>query len=65
MRHERSLRLANVLERLPDGYRRVILLRNLEGLADEEVARRMNRSAAAVQMLWLRALTAPRQQLEA
>lgn len=65
VRNEQSLRLASVLERLPDDYRQVILLRNVEDLAHEEVARRMNRSVGAVRMLWLRALTALREQLEA
>lgn len=53
---EQSLHLAQVLERLPDDYRTVLVLRNLEDLPHEEVARRMNRSVGAVRMLWVRAL---------
>ncbi len=63
VRNEQNLRLAHVLEQLPDDYRQVILLRNVEDLTHEEVARRMNRSVGAVRMLWLRALTALREQI--
>jgi len=55
---EQLERLAEVLERLPDDYRQVILLRNLQELSHQEVAERMGRSEAAVRMLWLRALAA-------
>ena len=51
-------RLAQVLEELPEDYRQVILLRNLEELSHAEVAERMGRSEAAVRMLWIRALAA-------
>ena len=56
VRHERELVLARALERLPDDYRTVLVLRHLEGLAHEEVARRMGRQSGAVRMLWVRAL---------
>lgn len=62
---EQRLRLAEALERLPADYREVILLRNFEDLAHEEIARRMNRSEGAVRMLWVRALTALQQGLAA
>jgi RNA polymerase sigma-70 factor, ECF subfamily len=42
----------------------VIILRNLEDLPHEEVARRMNRSPGAVRMLWLRALAQLRDELQ-
>jgi RNA polymerase sigma-70 factor (ECF subfamily) len=48
--------LADHLAQLPADYREVIILRHLEGLAFEEVARRLDRSAGAVRILWLRAL---------
>jgi RNA polymerase sigma-70 factor, ECF subfamily len=48
--------VADQLARLPPHYRDVIVLRNLEGLAFPEVARRMGRSPGAVRILWLRAL---------
>ena len=54
---------AEVLERLPDDYREVILLRNMEGLSHEEVAQRMDRGVGAVRMLWVRALARLRQEL--
>ncbi|MGN6543840.1 MAG: sigma-70 family RNA polymerase sigma factor [Aureliella sp.] len=55
---EQIEQLARVLEELPEDYRQVILLRNLEELSHAEVAERMGRSEAAVRMLWLRALAA-------
>jgi RNA polymerase sigma-70 factor, ECF subfamily len=60
---EQRLRLAEVLERLPEDYRQVILLRNIEELSHDEVARRMQRTVGAVRMLWLRALAALREAL--
>jgi RNA polymerase sigma-70 factor (ECF subfamily) len=56
MQREQEVLLADVLAKLPEEYREVIILRNLEGLSHEEVARRMGRSAGAVRMLWVRAL---------
>ena len=63
-RHEQEVLLAAALARLPDDYREVVILRNLEGLSHEEVARRMDRSAGAVRMLWVRALTRLREELD-
>ncbi len=57
---EQEVLLADVLAKLPDDYREVIILRNLEGLSHEEVARRMGRGTGAVRMLWVRALAALR-----
>jgi len=65
VRHEEELLLADVLSQLPDDYREVIVLRNLEGLSHEEIARRLGRSVAAVRMLWVRALARIRQLIEA
>ncbi len=55
VRHEQEIMLAEVLARLPDDYREVLILRNLEGLSHEEVAQRMGRGVGAVRMLWVRA----------
>jgi RNA polymerase sigma-70 factor (ECF subfamily) len=55
-RHELAALVADQLAQLPASYREVIVLRNLEGLPFEEVARRMGRTAGAVRILWLRAL---------
>ena len=41
---------------LPDDYREVLMLRNLQGLPFDEVAQQMERSVGAVRMLWLRAI---------
>lgn len=55
-RHDEQLVLTQALERLPEDYREVILLRNLERLPFDEVGQRMGRSRPAVQMLWMRAI---------
>jgi RNA polymerase sigma-70 factor (ECF subfamily) len=55
-RGERAVLLAEALAGLPDDYRAVLVLRNLEGLRFNEVATRMGRSPGAVRMLWARAL---------
>ncbi len=59
---ERQAMLARVLERLPDDYREVLILRNLEDLSHQEIGRRMGRSEGAVRMLWVRALGRLRQE---
>jgi RNA polymerase sigma-70 factor (ECF subfamily) len=53
---DNELRAAAALATLPADYQEVILLRNLQRLPFDEVARQMNRSRPAAQMLWLRAL---------
>jgi len=58
------LRLADALARLPADYAEVILLRNVEGLPHQEIARRMGRGIGAVRMLWVRALARLRQELD-
>ena len=62
-RHEQELILAEVLARLPDDYREVIILRNLEGLSHEDIAEHLGRTPGAVRMLWVRALARLRQEL--
>jgi len=51
-----ELRLAAAIGALAPDYQEVVFLRNLQRLPFDEVARRMNRSRPAAQMLWLRAL---------
>jgi RNA polymerase sigma-70 factor, ECF subfamily len=63
--HERTILLANYLAELPSDYRKVLVLRHCEGLAFKDVAQRMERSAGAVRMLWLRAIGAIREKLSA
>jgi RNA polymerase sigma-70 factor (ECF subfamily) len=53
---ERQQVLRQALDRLPDDYRRVMLLRYLKEMTFEEIGRDMRRSADAVRMLWARAL---------
>jgi len=55
-RREQTALMADRLAVLPAHYRDVIVLRNLEGLSFDEVARRMGRTPGAVRQLWLRAL---------
>ena len=62
-RREQAVLLANALDRLPEQYREVIILRHLEGLKFPEVARRMGRTEGSVQKLWARALTELRRSL--
>jgi RNA polymerase sigma-70 factor (ECF subfamily) len=63
-RHELELRLADAMARLPADYAEVILLRNIDGLSHDEIARRMGRGSGAVRMLWVRALARLRQELD-
>lgn len=55
-REESAVALANQLAKLKTEYRDVIVLRNLQGLSFDEVAKRMDRTSGAVRMLWLRAI---------
>jgi RNA polymerase sigma-70 factor (ECF subfamily) len=48
--------LTDQLARLPAPQREVLRLRNLEGQAFGEIARRMGRTPGAVRVLWVRAL---------
>lgn len=65
LRGEEEIRLAEALATLPPPQRDVILLRNVERLPFETVAERMGRSAGACRMLWMRALAALRERLDA
>ena len=51
-----QLRVAVALAELSPDHREVIVLRNLERLPFDEVARQMGRTRPAVQMLWMRAV---------
>jgi RNA polymerase sigma-70 factor (ECF subfamily) len=61
--HENAVLLADALARLPEDYQTVLFLRIFEGLSAEEVGKRINRTAGAVRMLQLRALTALRDEM--
>jgi RNA polymerase sigma-70 factor, ECF subfamily len=56
--------LRRVLERLPDDYRQVILLRYHEDRSFEDIACLMRRSANAVRKLWLRAIDRLQKEME-
>lgn len=60
---DRQLQLARLLARLSADDREVLVLRHVEGMAYEEIARRMNRQPGAVRMLWVRALARLRQEI--
>jgi RNA polymerase sigma-70 factor (ECF subfamily) len=56
-RREQALVLANALHQLPEHYREVIILHQLQDLSFPDVGRRMGRSLDSVKNLWIRALT--------
>jgi RNA polymerase sigma-70 factor (ECF subfamily) len=58
---ERAVMLAECLEKLPEDYREVIVLRHIDGLPFAEIAGRMGRSTGAARVLWVRALDRLRQ----
>jgi RNA polymerase sigma-70 factor (ECF subfamily) len=62
-RREQAVLLADALSRLPEDYRRAIILRHLEALSFAEVADRMGRSVDSVKKLWARALARLRDSL--
>ena len=55
-KREEEIEVANALATLPEDYQDVIVLRNLQRLPFAEIGERMDRSPAAVQMLWARAI---------
>jgi RNA polymerase sigma-70 factor (ECF subfamily) len=64
VRREQAVILADALQDLPEDYREVIILRQLEGLSFPDVARRMGRTEDSVKNVWLRALARLRRTLE-
>ena len=58
---ENAVAFANQLAALRPQYRDVIIMRNLQGLSFEDIARQMQRNPGAVRMLWLRAVDKLRQ----
>jgi RNA polymerase sigma-70 factor (ECF subfamily) len=55
-RREQGLLLADSLDRLPEDYREVLVLRHLEGLTFPEVAARLGRTVESVRKIWIRGL---------
>src|SRR5262245_12105550 len=64
MAEEQTRAVQQAVERLPDDYRRVILLRYREERSFEEIGRILGRSTNAARRLWLRALERLEQELE-
>jgi RNA polymerase sigma-70 factor (ECF subfamily) len=56
MGQEQAERVRQALDRLPEDYRQILLLRNQEDRPFEEIAGLMGRSANAVRKLWARAV---------
>jgi RNA polymerase sigma-70 factor (ECF subfamily) len=63
-RREQAVLLADAIGGLPEDYREVIILRQLEGLSFPQVAQRMGRTEDSVKNLWARALAKLRRSLE-
>lgn len=63
IRRERSVLLAEALQRLPDDYSEVIVQKHLESRSFPEIAERMGRSLASVKSIWTRAMTKLRREL--
>lgn len=63
MRRERSILLAEALDRLPGDYREVIVQKHLESRSFPEIAERMGRSVPSVKSIWTRAMTKLRGEL--
>jgi RNA polymerase sigma-70 factor (ECF subfamily) len=64
MEHEQAEAIQRALERLPDDYRRVILLRYQEDRSFDDIGRLMNLTPNAARKLWLRAIKRLRQESE-
>jgi RNA polymerase sigma-70 factor (ECF subfamily) len=63
-RREEAVLLADALQRLPEDYREVIVLRHLEALPFAEVGQRLGRTVDSVEKLWVRALARLRRLLK-
>ena len=64
MEHEQDQALRAALGRLPEDYRRVIILRYEERLPFEEIGRLLQRSPDAARKLWARAVERLEQELD-
>ena len=62
--HEQAVALRRALERLPEEYRRVVVLRFEEGRSFEEIGRLTGRSPDAARKVWSRAMERLRQEWE-
>ena len=64
VQREQSVILAETLERLPDDYREVIVMRHLESRSFSEIAGTMGRTVPSVKSVWTRAITRLRDELK-
>jgi RNA polymerase sigma-70 factor (ECF subfamily) len=64
MTHEQAEAVKKALDRLPDAYRRVVVLRYQEERSFEEIGGLMGRTPNAVRKLWVRAIERLQQELE-
>ena len=63
-RNEMAEKLREAVLRLSDDHRRVIQLRRFEELETDEVGARMDRSPNAVRILYFRAISALREEMD-
>jgi RNA polymerase sigma-70 factor, ECF subfamily len=64
MEHEEALALRRAVERLPEEYRRVVILRLEEGRPFEEIGQLTDRSPDAARKVWSRAMERLRREWE-
>jgi RNA polymerase sigma-70 factor, ECF subfamily len=64
MANEEAQTLERALQRLPDDYRRVIVLRQRDQLAFEEIGAMLGRTADASRKLWVRAIAQLQKELK-
>jgi RNA polymerase sigma-70 factor (ECF subfamily) len=63
-RHESLIRLSDSIAKLPAEYREVIILRHIQGMAFKDIGLQLDKSSAAVRMMWMRAIDKLRQQCD-
>jgi RNA polymerase sigma-70 factor (ECF subfamily) len=63
MAQEEAERIQEIIQRLPDDYRQVIVWRYQEGRSFGEIAEQLGRSENAVRKLWFRAVERLEQEL--
>jgi RNA polymerase sigma-70 factor (ECF subfamily) len=63
-RRETHMLVHHSIDRLPEGYRTVLLLRDIEGMSTQEVATLVDKSPAAVRIILHRARAALKKLLE-
>lgn len=54
--HESLIRLSDSIANLSSEHREVIILRHIQGMPFKEIGERLNKTSAAVRMIWMRAI---------